>query len=64
MAVTWHRLEQWLCGLHGHDSVLHFERNRVWLECVTCGYASCGWTIQPRVRDPSRARLVHARAAA
>jgi len=36
---------QALCGLRGHDSVLHFEENRVMLRCTSCGYDSPGWDI-------------------
>jgi hypothetical protein len=42
------RLGQILCGLHGHDSVLHFEQNRVLLRCTSCGYDSPGWDVGPR----------------
>jgi hypothetical protein len=31
------RLHQFVCGLHGHDSLLHFERGRMSLKCVSCG---------------------------
>ena len=46
-------VSQALCGLHGHDSVLHFEENRVLLRCTSCGYDSPGWDVghrRPRVR--------------
>lgn len=44
---------QALCGLHGHDSVLHFEENRILLRCTSCGYDSPGWEVghrRPHVR--------------
>jgi hypothetical protein len=47
------RVGQAWCGLHGHDSVLHFEQNRVLLRCTSCGYNSPGWEIgqrRPRLR--------------
>jgi hypothetical protein len=47
------RLGQVMCGLHGHDSVLHFEANRVMMRCTSCGFDSPGWEISgqgPRVR--------------
>jgi hypothetical protein len=34
-----------ICGLLGHDTFLHFDQYRVWLQCVTCGYETAGWTI-------------------
>ena len=47
------RVGQVLCGLHGHDSVLHFERNRVNMRCTSCGHDTPGWEISgegPRKR--------------
>ena len=34
---------QWLCAMRGHDSVLHFEGNRVMMRCTSCGHDSPGW---------------------
>ena len=42
------RLGQFLCGLRGHDSVLHFESNRVMMRCTSCGHDSPGWEITGR----------------
>ena len=42
-----------VCGLHGHDAVLHFEGNRVMMRCTSCGYDTPGWEISgqgPRLR--------------
>jgi hypothetical protein len=39
------RVGQVLCGLHGHDSVLHFEQNRVMMRCTSCGHDTPGWEI-------------------
>src|SRR4051812_40692369 len=39
------RFGQMVCGLHGHDSVLHFEGNRVMMRCTSCSYDSPGWEI-------------------
>jgi hypothetical protein len=47
------RFGQMMCGLRGHDSVLHFEGNRVMMRCTSCGYDSPGWEITgqgPRLR--------------
>lgn len=46
MIWTIHRLQQMMCGLHGHDAVLHFERNRLSLQCLSCGLESPGWAIE------------------
>lgn len=53
------RLGQILCGLRGHDSVLHFEGNRVMMLCTSCGHESPGWEVAgraPRVRFEGDAR--------
>jgi hypothetical protein len=42
------RLSQLVCGLRGHDSVLHFEGNRVNMRCTSCGYDTPGWEITGR----------------
>jgi hypothetical protein len=42
------RLGQLLCGVRGHDSVLHFEGNRVMMRCTSCGHDSPGWEITGR----------------
>lgn len=42
------RVGQFLCGMRGHDSVLHFEGNRVMMRCTSCGHDSPGWEISGR----------------
>lgn len=45
-------IRQTICGMRGHDSVLHFQEKRVLLRCTSCGYDSPGWeigTARPRV---------------
>ena len=39
-------VRQFLCGLHGHDALLHFEQGRMSLQCVSCGYESPGWDVK------------------
>jgi len=34
--------------MRGHEEYLHFEKNRVYLQCVACGHESPGWTMEPR----------------
>jgi hypothetical protein len=49
---------QWMreayCGLHGHDSMLHFEKDRMSLQCASCGHETPGWEMseisRPKVR--------------
>ena len=42
------RVGQWMCAVRGHDSVLHFEGNRVMMRCTSCGHDSPGWEITGR----------------
>lgn len=43
------RLFSWLrqayCGLHGHDSLMQFEKERMFLQCASCGHESPGWEL-------------------
>ena len=36
--------ESW-CGLQGHQILLHFEPNKLSLQCALCGYESEGWEV-------------------
>jgi hypothetical protein len=40
------RMRQMLCGLHGHDSLLQFEQDRMYLRCVSCGHETPGWELK------------------
>ncbi|HEY7058612.1 MAG TPA: hypothetical protein VH458_18905 [Vicinamibacterales bacterium] len=42
------RLGQMMCGLRGHDAVLHYEGKRVMMRCTSCGHDSPGWEISGR----------------
>jgi NAD-dependent SIR2 family protein deacetylase len=56
-AVT--KFSQLLCGLRGHDSVLHFEGKRVNMRCTSCGHDTPGWDVSgrgPRQRYAGDAR--------
>ncbi len=48
MARAIERFGQMLCGVRGHDSVLHFEGNRVMMRCTSCGHDTPGWEISGR----------------
>jgi hypothetical protein len=39
------RVRQTFCGLHGHDSLLQFGQDRMYLKCVSCGHESPGWEV-------------------
>jgi hypothetical protein len=46
------KVRQFLCGLHGHDAILHFEHGRMSLQCTSCGYETPGWDLRT-VKHPS-----------
>ena len=53
------KVGQVLCGLHGHDAVLHFEGKRVMMRCTSCGHDTPGWEVSgqgPRQRFAGDAR--------
>jgi hypothetical protein len=43
------RMMEWMrqtsCGLRGHDTLLHFEDERMSLRCVSCGHETPGWEL-------------------
>jgi len=57
------RLRQVMCGLHGHDALVQFEQDRMFLRCVSCGHETHGWELndlrrpQVSVREVPRAPL-------
>ena len=61
------RFGQMLCGMRGHDAVLHFEGKRVMMRCTSCGHDTPGWDVrgrEPRPRfegDARRHRLATSR---
>jgi hypothetical protein len=55
-AVLWAR--QFVCSLHGHDALLHFDQGRISLLCTSCGHETPGWDVQgvPARREVTAAR--------
>ncbi len=59
----WRRIQFALCSLHGHDPLLHYDEQRIYLRCASCGHETPGWDLdqrRPRVRfrgDPARQYL-------
>jgi len=39
------QVRQTFCGMHGHDSLVQFGRERMFLKCVSCGHESPGWAL-------------------
>ncbi len=53
LSRLWKRVQYALCSLHGHDPLLHYDQNRIYLRCASCGYETPGWELdqrRPRVR--------------
>ncbi len=40
------RLDQFACGLAGHDELLRFEPRRLSLRCTRCGHQTVGWEMR------------------
>jgi len=40
------QFRQFVCGLHGHDSLMHFEQGRISLLCASCGHEAPGCDIK------------------
>ena len=51
MNWTIESLQRMMCGLRGHDAVLHFERHRLSLRCLNCGHQTTGWTLHSETRQ-------------
>jgi hypothetical protein len=43
-AFVRHVAQMW-CGIHGHLIMLHFEPNKLSLQCSFCGYETEGWEV-------------------
>lgn len=39
------QVRQTFCGMHGHDALVQFERERMFLRCISCGHESPGWAL-------------------
>jgi len=44
MRMIWW-LRQAYCGLSGHDALLQFKKDRIFLQCVSCGHETPGWEL-------------------
>jgi hypothetical protein len=42
------RLGQLLCGMRGHETMMHFEEKRVTMRCAACGHDTPGWELSDR----------------
>ena len=70
MVGTISRVRELLCGVRGHDTILQFQRNRMFLRCLSCGHQTPGWELNetPPIRMsrpcPRRLTLVRPQFAA
>jgi hypothetical protein len=65
------RIGQFLCGLSGHERMVQFQRDRMFLRCVSCGHESPGWQLRKAAlsarrnpaaeRPPARPHLISSR---
>ena len=51
------KVRQGLCGLHGHDSLLHFDQGHISLLCTSCGHQSPGWEFGGAARKRAAAAV-------
>jgi hypothetical protein len=45
---TMTRLGQLICGMRGHEPMVHFEGKRVMMRCTSCGHDTPGWDTADR----------------
>jgi len=53
-AMRWMR--EMYCGLHGHDNLVQFEKDRMFLQCASCGHETPGWALSEVAHPVVRAR--------
>jgi hypothetical protein len=58
LARAGEQVRQFICGLHGHDALLHFEKERLSLMCTSCGHETPGWDVTSGAGRPERLRRV------
>src|SRR5438552_16232574 len=39
------RVRQMFCGFQGHDNMLQFEHEHLFLRCTSCGHETPGWRL-------------------
>ena len=54
MSRVGEQVRQFICGLNGHDSLLHFGEGRVSLLCSSCGHETPGWDVKGARREAVR----------
>ena len=46
------RVRQMWGALHGHDALLQFQGDRMFLRCASCGHETPGWAVAESRRVP------------
>ena len=46
-------LRRVLCAVRGHENYRRFAADRVYLQCLECGYESPGWIVESRGLKPA-----------
>ena len=49
-------LREFYCGLHGHDNLMQFGKDRMFLQCASCGHQTPGWELHEAPRAAVRMR--------
>jgi hypothetical protein len=50
------RAREMFCGVRGHENLMQFERERLFLRCLSCGRETPGWELN---EAPPRAAIGH-----
>jgi hypothetical protein len=56
LGLAFQKLRHFLCGLHGHEPLLQFDRGRIFLQCASCGFESSGWEVGGEAQARRRTR--------
>ena len=46
------RVREIVCGFYGHDNLLQFQHDRMFLKCASCGHESPGWELNEAPPTP------------
>ena len=42
------RVREIFCAIHGHEHLVQFQQDRMYLRCFCCGHRSSGWELNRR----------------
>ena len=61
VAAISRQIAQLFCGIRGHVILMHFEPNKLSLQCGLCGYESEGWEVGRPMTARRQVNNPHAR---